>query len=211
MTDPKSKSDEFSKTAISTAIQSAVGMKYGKFPKEIQTDAIRKGLGVEEDSITWLSMVDREAYVKNETKFENDWITGTPDIINGDTVIDIKSSFDIFTFYNAKFDSVSKDYWWQLQAYMALTGCKHARLVYVLCDTPDAILTQMARKIEWELGNPATDAVSGPIIEAMYKNHTYQLDASERVFEHRFDADPDAVQRAYDRIEGLRKHIDGKI
>jgi hypothetical protein len=212
MTEPKSKSDMFSKTAVATAIQSAVVMKYGKHPKDLQADAIRKGLQVEEDAITWLSVRDRKVYVKNEERLENEWISGTPDIIDGEVVIDIKSSWDIFTFYASMFDNLDKGYWWQLQAYMALTGCKNARLVYVLCDTPEAILGQMARKIEWELGSPATDAVSGPIIETMYRNHRYpELSEMDRIFEFGVERDDEAMGRAYERVEQLRKHIQGKI
>lgn len=207
MTDPRSKSELFSKTAITTAVEALVGTKYGKQPKDIQTDAIRKGLEVEEDAITWLSKRDRKVYVKHEGKLENPYITGTPDIVDGRIVIDIKSSWDIFTFFASKFEEVNKKYWWQLQGYMALTGATKARLCYVLCDTPPAILDQMERKIMWELGNPATDSVSGPIIKAMRDNHTYDLTAEERVFEHTFDYDNEAIERAYERIAGLRIHL----
>lgn len=212
MTDPKSKSEPFSKTALATAVQSAIIQKYNKFPKDIQSEAIRKGLAVEEDAITWLSKMDRKIYVKNEIKLENEHITGTPDIIDGVVVIDIKSSFDIFTFFASKFDSVSKDYWWQLQAYMALTGCESARLVYVLCDTPEPILQQMARKIEWELGSPATDKVSGKIIQDMYQNHQFgELSTEQRIHEFSIERDEEAMGRAYERIEQLRIHLQGKI
>jgi len=35
---------------------------------------------------------------KNTAFFEDDYFTGTPDVITSDTVIDIKSSWDCFTF-----------------------------------------------------------------------------------------------------------------
>lgn len=202
MTEPRSKSEEFSKTAMKRAIEAYIISRYDRFPKDITSDAIRKGLMVEDDAIDILSRVDGKLYLKNEARFSNDYITGTPDIISDD-VVDIKSSLDIFSFFSSKFD-YEKDYWWQLQGYMALTGKKTARLAYVLCDTPDVIIESMKRKAWYDLGAPFDDTTSGKIGMDIERNAKYDLPDAERVHVHHFEFDAEAMERVYQRVADLR-------
>ena len=78
---------------------------------DVSNKFIEKGLAVEEDSITLLSQVTGEFFKKNIDRFENDYLTGTPDIITEDgIIIDIKSSWSLLTFLKAdlsKIDLVS--------------------------------------------------------------------------------------------------------
>ena len=67
------------------------------------------------------------------------FFTGEPDIINGFKVIDIKNSWDIFTFFDAV-AAYSEGYEWQLRTYMKLFGCTSAELVYTLNDAPDVLI-----------------------------------------------------------------------
>lgn len=80
---------------------------------------------------------------KNEQFFEDDYFTGTPDIILDDEIIDIKSSWDCFTFPLFEKELPEKKYADQAQVYMHLTGKKKARIIYVLMNTPDEVA-------EWE-------------------------------------------------------------
>lgn len=75
---------------------------------------------------------------KNEERFEDEWITGTPDYLppNSDLVADIKCPFDPYTFPYFEATLPEPDYWWQLQGYMHLTGRPRAELVYCMEDTP---------------------------------------------------------------------------
>ena len=104
--------------------------------KEFSNKYTEKGVAVEDEAIDFLSDFRGEFYVKNEIHFENDFITGTPDIITEKSIIDIKSSWDCFTF--PLFESEpEKGYWWQVHGYMLLTGKRHAEVVHVLMDTED--------------------------------------------------------------------------
>lgn len=202
MTDPRSKSEEFSKTAQKRAVEAYIIARYDRYPKDITSDAIKKGLMVEDDAIDILARVDQKLYLKNEQRFSNDFITGTPDIIAHD-VVDIKSSWDIFTYFGSKFD-YDKSYEWQVQGYMALTGKTSARLAYVLCDTPDAIIESMKRKAWYDLGSPFDDTVSGRIGMDIERNAKYELSDAERVSIHHFAYDNDAIERVYQRVADLR-------
>jgi hypothetical protein len=202
MTEPRSKSEEFSKTAMKRAIEAYIISRYDRYPKDITSDAIKKGLMVEDDAIDILARVDGRLYMKNEERFSNAYISGTPDII-ADDVVDIKSSFDIFTYFASKFD-YEKSYEWQLQGYMALTGKTSARLAYVLCDTPDVIIESMKRKAWYDLGSPFDDTVSGKIGMEIERNAKYDLSDAERVHIHHFQYDNDAIERVYQRVADLR-------
>jgi len=206
MSDPRSKSELLSKTCIKAGVEAYLIQKYGKEKKQVVTDAIEKGLMVEEDAITTLSLADGAFYAKNEQWLINDYITGTPDIITESEVVDIKSSWDIFTFYASKFDPMDKGYWWQLQGYMALTGKKYARLAYVLIDTPEPIIASMQRKAWYDAGSPAIE--DGYVNALIRNNATYTLGAYERT--HILDVveyDDDAMCRAYERIHTLRGEL----
>jgi hypothetical protein len=103
---------------------------------------MKKGVEAEQDSIDLLSMYLKLPFSKNEERFKNDFITGLPDIINGDTIIDIKSSYDLWTFLGNIPDKLDNLYYWQMQSYMWLTGTRKATIAYCLVNTPESIIQQ---------------------------------------------------------------------
>ena len=149
MTDPKLKADKeagkLSVGAETHALDVWVSAKY-KRNEESYSKYFEKGNEVEESSITFLSLNKRRFFKKNEVTIENDWIIGTPDLFIGDEIvraseiIDIKSSWDIFTFHRSKLKGLNMNYYWQMQGYMWLTGAQKATLSYCLVNgTADLI------------------------------------------------------------------------
>lgn len=145
MTEPQLKTDReagvLSKTAQKHLIEVYVAEKYGR-KRDIQTKQMKKGIEAEQDSIDLLSMYLKLPFSKNEERFKNDYITGLPDIINGDTIIDIKSSYDLWTFLGNIPDKLDNLYYWQMQSYMWLTGTTKATIAYCLVNTPESIIQQ---------------------------------------------------------------------
>jgi len=145
MTEPVTKADKeagvLSKTAQKHLIEVYIAEKYGR-KRDIQTKQMKKGVEAEQDSIDLLSMYLKLLFSKNEERFKNDFITGLPDIINGDTIIDIKSSYDLWTFLGNIPDKLDNLYYWQMQSYMWLTGTKNATIAYCLVNTPESIIQQ---------------------------------------------------------------------
>jgi tRNA(Glu) U13 pseudouridine synthase TruD len=145
MTEPVTKADKeagvLSKTAQKHLIEVYIAEKYGR-KRDIQTKQMKKGIEAEQDSIDLLSMYLKLPFSKNEERFKNDFITGLPDIINGDTIIDIKSSYDLWTFLGNIPDKLDNLYYWQMQSYMWLTGTKNAIIAYCLVNTPESIIQQ---------------------------------------------------------------------
>lgn len=123
-----------------------------KRSKAVQTKYFEKGIAVEEYSFNLLCEKVGKFLVKNEERFTNDWITGEPDCTQG-KIRDIKSSFDCSTFPLLE-DECKKGsvYWWQLQAYMWLTGIHDSELDYVLVDTPSSIVDDELRRLSWKVG-----------------------------------------------------------
>jgi hypothetical protein len=145
MTEPVTKADKeagvLSKTAQKHLIEVYIAEKYGR-KRDIQTKQMKKGVEAEQDSIDLLSMYLKLPFSKNEERFKNDFITGLPDIINGDTIIDIKSSYDLWTFLGNIPDKLDNLYYWQMQSYMWLTGTRSATIAYCLVNTPESIIQQ---------------------------------------------------------------------
>lgn len=161
MTEPKVKSEMISDSAKTHCVDVFIREKYGR-KTDISNRYLTKGTEVEEDSMTLFSRLEKRPYFKNEDWLKNDYITGTPDIITSldvedMEVIDLKSSWDIFTFFRAKHKEINKLYYWQLQAYMWLTGAKRSRLVYCLVNTPSHLIEDEKRKLWYKLGQPAID------------------------------------------------------
>ncbi len=106
--------------------------------KQVTTKYMEKGTMLEDEAIdktiTWC---DLPFVIKNETPYEDEYFTGTPDIITDEIVVDTKVSWDFETFPLFEEEIPESDYYYQLQVYMHLTGRRKAKLVYVLLNTPE--------------------------------------------------------------------------
>ena len=108
--------------------------------KDISSKYITKGLVMENEAIELYALANDLDFVsKNDKQFGNDFMTGEPDIILPDTIVDVKCSWDAFTFPLFDTEITNKDYFYQLQGYMHLTGKKKAVLAYMLMNTPEEI------------------------------------------------------------------------
>lgn len=190
-----------------------VARKYGR-NTDIQNKYTSKGNQVEEDSMTLFCRIKKEFLVKNtEWKF-NDYICGTPDIITPDKITDLKSSFDIYTFFRAKYKAnLNPAYYWQLQCYMALTGLKTSSLVYCLIDTPRTIIEDEKRKLWYTMGgnniNQEEYEKGCKELEAL---HIYNdIPLSERFFEFTVERNDKDIKKIYDRVIQCRKYMKEKF
>jgi len=107
---------------------------------EIRSKYLDKGNWCENEAIEEVgNYLNIFGICKNNTFYENDYITGTPDVVESDFIIDTKCSWDGKTFLDTVTSEINKDYWYQLQSYMILTGLSKAKLAYVLLDTPSDV------------------------------------------------------------------------
>lgn len=214
MTTPRDKSENIAETTKTYLTEVYINKRFG-IEKEIESKYITKGLMVEEDSITLYSKFTRSIYFKNEERIENEYITGTPDLYEGEslktaTIIhDVKSSWDIFTFFGTNGKKLNKDYYWQMQSYMALTGATTSFLGYCLIDTPETIINDEKRKLQWKMAviddlNP--DYVKAcELMDARMKYDNIPLE--ERVIRIEIKRNEEDIQAIYDKVKLCREYL----
>lgn len=151
---------------------------------EFSSKYTEKGLLLEDlaidKAISWL---DIPFALKNEKYFEDDYFTGSPDLILDDEVIDIKCSYDCFTFPLFDSELPTQDYFYQVQVYMHLTGKTKARVVYLLLNTPEAIES-------WEA------------------KHDYDnIDKKFRIKSFEVNYDPEVIKELIFKVTEVRKYL----
>lgn len=198
-------------TAKAHLMECYVNRKYGR-RKDVTNKFIEKGLLAEEDSLDLYSVVKKELFVKNKETIENSYFIGTPDIIVGESevVIDIKTSWDIFTFFSTIHKPMNKDYYWQLQAYMDLIGARSAKLVYCLVNTPYKLIEDQKKKLMWTMGviDPETDEAYLKACEMVDKNSNYDdIPMEERYMEFPIERNDEDIKKAHERVEYCRNFL----
>lgn len=142
-TEPVSKADKdagnLSKTAKSHLIEVYARELWG-VERDIVTKQMKKGIIAEESALTLLSRIDKKFYTKNEEHKSNDWIMGTADIVEENSIIDNKCSWDAFSFLPKLIEPIDKDNYYQLVGYMWLWEKETGRISHTLVDTPANII-----------------------------------------------------------------------
>ena len=199
MTSPRSKGEVLSQTTKSYIKELVLEHKYG-IRKEINSRYLDKGNMVENESIELTERVlDLDLIVKNESYFENDFICGTPDIIMGDTIIDVKSSWSAHTFpFFFDEELPNKDYYYQLQGYMALTGATKGMVVYCLINTPEEIVLDEIRRTSWS--RHELDVTEETEAEVRQQHEFDHIPEVNRVKAYYIERNEDVIQAIYDRV-----------
>ena len=150
-------------------------------PKEIKSKYLLKGRLLEDEAIRfYIESTGSPFLLKNDERFENDFFTGEPDVID-EVIYDFKNSWDAYTF--PLFDEQpDKGYYAQLQGYMALTGLKKAKLVHVLLSTPEEI--------------SFTDPKDYSLVDSKF-----------RIKEFSIDYDPEFIELAQARVLQCREYL----
>lgn len=189
-TNARAKNETLSQTT-KTYIETWVKERIYSTRKEFDSKYTDKGNILEDEAIdTAIEWLDLPFVIKNEKFFENDYFMGTPDLILEDMVLDVKCSWDCFTFPLFDAELPTKDYFYQLQIYMHLTGKASGKVVYLLLNTPENVAS-------WE------------------QKHDYsKIDQKYRIKTFDVVYDPAVIEMLQDRVIESRNHIksltDGK-
>jgi len=174
--------------------------------KEFTSKYTDKGNIVEYNSLDFISeQEDLGLLIKNEEFFFDDFMTGTPDTILEDLVIDVKNPWSPFTFPILETEIPEKDYFYQAQGYMSLTGKRAYKLIYVLSDTPDHLIKKEAFYYCKDNGYEGLDE---DILEDFRRRMTYD-DIEDKYKIKFFDIEYDqaVVDKIHARVEACRKYI----
>lgn len=206
MVNPKNKKELLSVTTKSYLRDIYIKEIYGR-EKDTTSKYTEKGLYVEEDSLGLMQQYYNRLLIKNKKTYENDYIKGTPDIVI-DRVVDAKSSWDIFTFYDA--DGNNKDYSWQLLGYMCLTEKVEADLAYCLNNAPEHLIVDEKQRQMYKRGLIGQEGNEKFIeMEAeIEKNMTFDdIPENKRIKVFSFNYDPEKITKLYERIEICRDYL----
>jgi hypothetical protein len=201
----KNATPELSETAKTYCKQWIKEQLYGK-RKDIKSKYLDKGILAEDDAISLVIDVEGLNYnEKNEEYFRNEFMTGTPDIIYPDLIIDTKCSYDCFTFPLFDTEINNKDYYYQLQGYMQLTGAREAMLSYCLVDMS---LSMIEKEAYYESKNAGFRTTQEDIFDKVMEKRTYSnIDKKYRVKSFRFDYDKGVINKIEYRVKLCREYI----
>lgn len=150
MATPRKSGEVLSETAKTYVHDLVLEEKYG-IKKEFSSRYTDKGNEVEEIGIALVNNVLNYQFIyKNYEFFENDWVKGTPDVNTDEVLLDVKCSWDATTFPFFDTEVPNKDYFYQLQGYMMLTGKQESILAYCLINTPFQMVEDEIRRAHWK-------------------------------------------------------------
>ena len=209
MTNARSKSEVLSKTCKSYLQELAIEEMYG-IKKEFSSRYTDKGIEVERTSIDLVQdNCDFGFMYKNEEHFENDYLTGTPDVNTDNILLDVKSSYDATTFPWFEEEIPNKDYYYQLQGYMALCNKRKSVLAYCLVNTPYQIVEDEVRRAHWKEHLIDESEELRADVEARHNFDHIPPEKRIKTFEVRYDKD--VIKAIYERIKECRKYYETLI
>ncbi|MEP7198025.1 MAG: hypothetical protein ABI851_16015 [Saprospiraceae bacterium] len=170
---------------------------YGK-QKEFTSKYTDKGNAVEQSSLDFIAEQLNYGFLfKNEKRYSNAFMLGTPDCVLTSEIIDAKNSWDCFTFPLFDSEIPDKDYYWQGQGYMSLTNIESYKLVYVLSDLPEDMIYKEASSYCWKNGIELDDAIIKEFTSKLtYGNINPKLKI--KVFE--FEKNNEDVERIHNQV-----------
>jgi len=213
--EPFKDEEPLSQTAKSYLKKYYAYLKYGKWSASLDkgNKYTNKGKLGEPDSILLCSFLDDRPYIKNTERFDDEYLTGEPDVIRFDGedpyIIDVKTSWDIETFMDALGEDLTPLYWWQLQGYFALTGAKSGEVSYCLVDTPEAVMNGEKYALSRRLNGATDENPEYKSVEAILVNNMTFSDMPHADRRIRFivERDDEAIEKIYKRVAKCREYL----
>lgn len=208
LTEPKTKEDKnagkLSETAKTFVTDMWLFNEFG-FKESIKNEYMDKGNECEQDSMDLTQSVLGGAFrSRYNQKLQNDYVIGTPDIVLSDCVEDIKTSWNLKTFYNAE---LTKMYTSQAQCYMWLTGKTNYRLIYCLVPTPQHMVINECEKLAYKYGkNYENEDYQRECMQIQKNNDLIKdLPIEKRVKVFEFSYDESFIENLKFKIEKARE------
>ncbi len=218
MTEPQSVADKaagnLSKTAKTELIKTYIKEVYDR-EKDITTKQMTKGTDAEPTGIQMLSKHQGKELKKNLFRLSNQYLTGHPDIIEGDNILsaefvwDTKLPWDLWTFLSNVSDPLDKSYFYQLQGYFALSNSPQGAIAYILVDTPEEIINQeklyllKRMNVISEESPEYIEAAAGLEINMIYPD----IPLSEKVLIFPVERDEEVIEKIYKKVAKCREFL----
>ena len=170
--------------------------------REFSSKYTDKGNLCEDNSIQFISDWKLRPLEKNEKYFEDEFMCGTPDIIDS-PMIDVKNSWDEQTFPLFESDIPDKDYFYQGQGYMNLCNEYKFEVIYCLMNAPFHIIQDEVRRASYR-----SNLSKSELMDKYMKLMTFDdVDPSLRIKIFAFDRDQTVIDEIKFRVMLCRKYI----
>ncbi len=209
LTEPKVKSNLISETLKDYLIEYHIEKKYN-IKKEFSNKYTEKGIYNESESLEMYNRLNFESYKNTSLVASNDHFTGhtDSDIIN-EIGIDLKSSYDIFTFHKSITSELSKAYFCQAQTYCDLFNAKKWKIVFCLTNTPDFIIEREKRYLlnKFDADNMQEEQIElyHKQCEELERKHNFDnIPLNEKVFEFVVEKDQKVIDQMKAKVDFIR-------
>ena len=206
-------------TSNAMILEAVLYNKYG-IEKSIQSKYLDKGIINEPQALRMLAKYLKLDIDPNEIWKErmfNDYLTGEPDLMIRDQnlLADVKCSYNATTFpWTSDLSDLkkhNKNYWFQMQAYMFLSGIHKSVLAYCLTDTPPHMINDEAQRRSYkamvypENADKGMDLIEDEIREQVTKEMTFnQIPDAKRIRVFEVEYDPQAIDEIIERVKEAR-------
>src|SRR6185295_6684987 len=160
---------------------------YAEDNEPIHSKYLDKGIWVENDLIDFA--VEQLGYgigSKNMFSAENDYITGTCDVLFDDCVIDTKACWDRKSLHDIATSKIDSDYEWQVLGYLEIYNRKKGIVFHGLLNTPAEINYGLEMVFEGE----------------------GDQDKERRWVGFNVPYNPEKIQQIYAKVDECRKYLD---
>ena len=210
MTEPRSKTEQASQSALKVLQEMALFDKYG-IEREFSSMQTSKGIELEplaidicKNVLGWFDVSE------TKTRMINEYITGEPDVLTPTVLADIKCSFSADTFPWFEKELKNKDYYYQMQSYMWLANKNESELVYILLTTPERMVLDLINKEAWKMlpdpkfENYSQDEIFDIAENKIRSKHNFeQIPIEKRIRKYVIKKDDHVINRIIERIEKL--------
>jgi hypothetical protein len=206
MTNSRTKGELLSKTTKDYLQELLMENEFG-YMDEFWSRYTEKGKQVEKESIAlansllgWGLTFDQ---IENDVQkhLENDHFTGHCDVLTDTLLAEIKSSYSMKTYRQVFFSDEleNKAYYYQVQAYMDLTGFDECTLVYCLVNTPYDQVEDEVRRKHWKFNLIDEDI---DVRNFVQMQHNFdRVPRESRIKPFLIKRDNDVIQAMKDRVE----------
>ena len=209
MTSSKTKGEVLSKTCKTYIQELVIEEKYG-IRKEFWSRYTDKGNEVEDEGIELVNDVLNLGFIfKNDENLNNNYLTGTPDVNTNEILLDIKCSWDATTFPWFETELPNKDYYYQLQGYMWLTGKDESLLCYCLINTPFQIVEDEVRREHWKQNLIDESLDLRDFVQA--KHNFDHIPKEKRLKVFKIAKDEEVIEKIKQRVEECRVYYNNLI
>lgn len=171
-----------------------------------------KGVLVEQESINMINRVYGYTLSKNKQKISNEYLLGIPDCRNESSggIVEVKSSWDAVKFFDLIDKDLDKNYWWQTQGYLAITGATHGEVIYTLVTTPNTLIDEQVDRLKRNMQPQTSEDWSDFYSRSteLIKNLSFDdIPEQERVIKFEVKRNHDAIAKVYEKVELCRKYL----